>query len=104
MSTEPTVTVEKIDELPWGPGTVVLEKSLEIEVSVDSKTGHVTLFSNVIGQWGDGASYEDALLNFGMTIEDWVDAVLNTPQHLRDESLQKALDRLLEYLPEDIGT
>jgi hypothetical protein len=96
---EPVVTTESIDELPWGPGTIRLLEPLVIEVTDDSITETVTVYAEAFGLWGDGATYTDALLDFGATVEAYVDDLRSTPLDKMHVSAVNALAKIEKYLP-----
>jgi hypothetical protein len=91
-----------IEELPWGPGMIVLAQSLPVEIQNDDSTGTITIVSAVIGQWGQGSSYEEALVDLGLRIEQWFDAVTGNSRTKMSPDVVEALEQLLEYLPEDV--
>jgi hypothetical protein len=99
---EPVGTEGAIEELPWGPGMIVLIQPLAVEIQNDDSTETVTIVAEVIGQWGQGSSYEEALVDLGSRIEEWFDAVAGSPRHKMSPKLIASLEQLLEYLPEDV--
>ena len=94
---EPVVTKESIDELPWGPGAIKLALPLEIEIKDDPDTNTVTVYSELLGVWGDGTDYTEALIDFAGIVESLVDDLRNS----HSESALNLLAKIEQYFPQD---
>lgn len=99
---EPTSTTSTIEDLPWGPGMITLAQPLPVEIQEDTDTEVTTIVADLIGQWGQGNSYEEALIDLGLHIEQWFDAATSVSKNKLSLDVREALEFLMEYLPEEV--
>jgi hypothetical protein len=99
---EMIVNAEVVDELPWGPGTVTLLTPMPVSVEEEVGSKRITIFSEELGVWGDGASYTDALIDFAGVLESTFDSYRAVPVPLRTTAISTVLEKLEAYLPDDI--
>jgi hypothetical protein len=96
------ITVQEVEEIPWGPGSLTLLSPLELTVE-KNKHGDISLYSESFQISGQGESFDDALSDFSMALEEMVDTVTKSDvARLNDQKLQALYETILDYIPEEV--
>ncbi len=99
---EPVVTVEELEELPWGPSSKRLIQPLAVTVTEDGDTDTVTIHCEGLGGLsGDGSDFTEALFEFAAEVEALADDLRSSGSDLADPVALKLLGTLDRYVPYD---
>lgn len=90
---------EELEEIPWGPGVIELLKPMTVNIFEDEEGDNFEIIAVELDISAAGYSYEEALINLGVRIEEILDDAEDTPKHKRHSSLVKVMQRILEYIP-----
>jgi predicted RNase H-like HicB family nuclease len=96
------VLYERVEELPWGPGSVELQDELEISVSEDPETGHFEIWCEEFQLSGTGESYEEALADLSGSMESVIDDLAIVLESKLGKKNKQLLEKYKHYLPDEI--
>lgn len=93
---EPEVSTREVEEIPWGPGWLYLQKALKVEVEEDHDRGTVTVVAKDLGVHASGDDYDAAVEELGFEIEQQWDDL--TSERLLMPAAAERLAKLRGYI------